>query len=300
MRVEFEENATPFFQNGGTGVSPVTRTNNNSLAFEWNRMYMKHKRLQKVLSNIHVDIDNLEIHSGDMKIFRNFLKMFHYLPQHKLIGRRIYHGIYDNTKLVAVLVWSNPLAPILEDRDRWIGSFGNTEWCKKWSNRIISNNVRFCVHNFIENRNNIASKCLKLSRELLVEDWKQKYGDDLLFYETFVDTEKYSGICYKADNWVCVGETKGSNFHGKIYGSGKFHTGLNGRVPVKGAPKVSIKKIFMRTVYNDRTTYKKLKKLGIDSFTFKKKIPLDKLSHDYVKMESGIDGWLGMLKKKYY
>ena len=35
--------------------------------------------------------------------------------------------------------------------------------------------------------------------------------------ETFVDTERYKGICYKADNWLHVGDTTGRGKGGKSH-----------------------------------------------------------------------------------
>ncbi|MCP4751817.1 MAG: DUF4338 domain-containing protein [Proteobacteria bacterium] len=32
-------------------------------------------------------------------------------------------------------------------------------------------------------------------------DWKHRYGSDVALAETFVDTTRYAGICYKAANW---------------------------------------------------------------------------------------------------
>ncbi|MCP4991019.1 MAG: DUF4338 domain-containing protein, partial [Colwellia sp.] len=41
--------------------------------------------------------------------------------------------------------------------------------------------------------------------------------------ETFVEQDKFHGTCYKATNWTCLGQTKGSakrgnthTYHGKI------------------------------------------------------------------------------------
>jgi hypothetical protein len=40
-------------------------------------------------------------------------------------------------------------------------------------------------------------------------DWEIVYNHPVLLLETFVDTERFQGTCYKADNWICVGKTTG-------------------------------------------------------------------------------------------
>jgi len=43
----------------------------------------------------------------------------------------------------------------------------------------------------------------------LPQDWKDRYGTDIAMAETFVDTTRYLGTCYKAANWLKIGQTKG-------------------------------------------------------------------------------------------
>ena len=40
-------------------------------------------------------------------------------------------------------------------------------------------------------------------------DWQAKYARSLHCLETFVDTSRYRGICYRAANWQLVGESNG-------------------------------------------------------------------------------------------
>jgi hypothetical protein len=43
----------------------------------------------------------------------------------------------------------------------------------------------------------------------LSTDWEQVYGHPIYFAETFVDTERFRGTCYRAANWVVLGKTTG-------------------------------------------------------------------------------------------
>jgi hypothetical protein len=41
------------------------------------------------------------------------------------------------------------------------------------------------------------------------KDWQQFYMHPIYFLETFVDTERFRGTCYKAANWIYLGKTTG-------------------------------------------------------------------------------------------
>ncbi len=38
----------------------------------------------------------------------------------------------------------------------------------------------------------------------LSRDWEQMYGHPVYFAESFVDTERFRGTCYRAANWVLL------------------------------------------------------------------------------------------------
>jgi hypothetical protein len=55
----------------------------------------------------------------------------------------------------------------------------------------------------------LASKALgKVSRQIQ-HDWLEAYGYAPVLLETFVDSSIYSGVCYRASNWMEIGITKG-------------------------------------------------------------------------------------------
>ena len=56
---------------------------------------------------------------------------------------------------------------------------------------------------------NLASRVLGLSLRSLRVDWLALHGHDLLLAETFVDPQRYRGICYRAANWLELGATQG-------------------------------------------------------------------------------------------
>jgi hypothetical protein len=40
-------------------------------------------------------------------------------------------------------------------------------------------------------------------------DWKQRYGEELLLVETYIEQQRFAGTCYRAANFIEVGQTQG-------------------------------------------------------------------------------------------
>jgi len=51
----------------------------------------------------------------------------------------------------------------------------------------------------------------------LSRDWLRYYGTEVAMVETFVDTTRYAGTCYKAANWIHLGQTKGRSRQDREY-----------------------------------------------------------------------------------
>jgi hypothetical protein len=93
----------------------------------------------------------------------------------------------------------------LAARDEWIG------WSKVDRSlrlNLIVNNTRFLIFPWVRVKN-LASKALSLAAKRIRCDWQARYGYSPVLLETFVDMEKYHGTCYKAANWVLLGQTAG-------------------------------------------------------------------------------------------
>ena len=50
---------------------------------------------------------------------------------------------------------------------------------------------------------------LGMAARRLPTDWEQRYAYRPVLLETFVEIARFAGTCYKAANWICVGNTKG-------------------------------------------------------------------------------------------
>ncbi len=90
-------------------------------------------------------------------------------------------------------------------RDEHIGW---TERMREQRLPLIVNNSRFLILNSVQVKN-LASHVLGLVSQRLSTDWLARYGVRPVLLETFVDTARYAGTCYRAANWVELGLTQG-------------------------------------------------------------------------------------------
>ena len=56
---------------------------------------------------------------------------------------------------------------------------------------------------------NLASHVLSQALSRLAKDWQSRYGLTPVLVETFVDCSRYRGTCYRAANWIHLGQTQG-------------------------------------------------------------------------------------------
>jgi hypothetical protein len=68
---------------------------------------------------------------------------------------------------------------------------------------------------------NLASKTLSLNLKRLARDWQDIHGHPVVLAETFVDSSRFAGTCYKAANWIYLGQTRGFGKSSNHY----FHHG---------------------------------------------------------------------------
>ncbi len=93
----------------------------------------------------------------------------------------------------------------LKDRDRWIGWDASTR--EQHLHRVIGMSrflIRPCVR-----CHNLASRVLGMALRRLASDFEMHYGYRPWLVESFVETAHYRGTCYRAANWVAVGQTQG-------------------------------------------------------------------------------------------
>ena len=144
-----------------------------------------------------------------------YMERFHYLGDCRLVGESLRYIATLDDELVALLGWASASLNN-EPRDRYIG------WDREAKSRALHqvvNNVRFLVLPWVQ-RPNLASRTLGANLRRLSADWEAVYGHRVLLAETFVDTSRFAGTCYRASNWRYLGETQGFSKRGSRY---SFH-----------------------------------------------------------------------------
>jgi len=121
-----------------------------------------------------------------------------------LVGRQIRYLVSSEYGWLGAFGFAAP-ALQLADRDRWIG--WNAEQRRRHLHGVVCLS-RFLIRSSVECRN-LASRLLSMSLERLVEDFQRRYHYRPWLVESFLDTSRFSGACYRAANWIRVGETKG-------------------------------------------------------------------------------------------
>jgi len=155
------------------------------------------------------DLLPLKIHlpegEEDLAAFKSYLDQFHYLGFGRTVGENMKYMVYSrNGSVVACLLFGSA-AWSCRDRDKHIG------WNKarrKEALHLLTNNTRFWIPQWVRTPN-LASHVLSRVMRRLCADWESRYGHHLLAVETFVDSSRFLGSCYKAANWIYVGRTSG-------------------------------------------------------------------------------------------
>lgn len=137
-------------------------------------------------------------------LFGYLLSEYHYLGYSRPVGEHLKYLVLAGPRPVACLGWSS--APRqLGLRDEFIG--GSPEQSRR-NLRLIAYNTRFLIVPWARIPH-LASQVLGRIARRISADWQKSYGHPVCLLESFVDTERFGGACYRAANWLCVGQSQG-------------------------------------------------------------------------------------------
>jgi hypothetical protein len=137
-------------------------------------------------------------------LFNSLLHEHHYLGYSRPVGEHLKFMVWAGERPVALFAWSS--APRhLGPRDRFLGWSAEARRCNI---RGVAYNTRYLVLPWVR-VDHLASHLLARMTRQLSDHWQQHYGHPVYFAETFVDTTRHKGTCYRAANWVCLGRTQG-------------------------------------------------------------------------------------------
>jgi hypothetical protein len=142
--------------------------------------------------------------SASARLWKQLIAAHHYLGYRPACGAQQRYLVRCTQGVLGALSFS-AAAWRLAARDRWIG----------WSDaarrvhlpQVVAND-RFLILPSVRVKN-LASRVLALAAMRLPENWQARYGYRPLLLETFVQSDRFAGTCYRAANWVAVGPTAG-------------------------------------------------------------------------------------------
>ncbi len=139
------------------------------------------------------------------RLFRELVGRYHYLGYKMPYGARLQYLVYvdrPRCDVVGCVQFSSP-AWWIKVRDQWIGWDDET---RKLRLQHVVNNSRFLVLARIDN---LASKMLSDVMRQLRGDWLGQYCVEPWLVETMVDRQRFQGGCYRAANFLEIGQTSG-------------------------------------------------------------------------------------------
>ena len=187
---------------------------------------------KRVVKNIEVDTTPISCNISDLEpvqvkmvrhtdlepLYDSLIDQYHYLGYVQIVGNHLKYMAFAGNTPVACIGWGSA-AWAVQSREEFIG------WTKPVKNKnlhFVMNNTRFLVLPWVTVKC-LASKVLSLNIKRISSDWIKIYHYPLYMLETFVEQNRFVGTCYKASNWIRVGETKGTSKkghkhlrHGKI------------------------------------------------------------------------------------
>lgn len=149
---------------------------------------------------------------SESRSWRFLIARYHYLGYAPIVGRSLKYFIHWGSQIVGAISWTSACWK-LASRDSFIGWDPAT---RQRNLQSIASNNRFLILPWIKVKN-LASHVLGLASREVPKDWERIYGIKLNLLESFVDPSRFKGTCYKAANWIYLGQSKGASKSGNSY-----------------------------------------------------------------------------------
>lgn len=138
------------------------------------------------------------------KLYNSLINEHHYLKYVYPIGENLKYIAMLEERPVACIGWTSP-PWYIGKRDRFIGWSAAV---RKKNLHLMAYQTRFLILPWVRVPH-LASFLLGLNARNISADWEKVYNHPVYYLETFVDKERFKGTCYKAANWIYLGDTTG-------------------------------------------------------------------------------------------
>lgn len=139
------------------------------------------------------------------RLWNEHVQRYHYLGHSPLPGAQLRYFVHSADGCLLALLGFGAAAWKTAPRDRFVG----------WSPAVrernlprVVNHARFLILPWGRLKN-LASHMLACVERQLPEDWEQRYRIRPVLLETFCEKPRFAGTCYRAANWIHVGQTQG-------------------------------------------------------------------------------------------
>lgn len=147
----------------------------------------------------------IESFDSELKqVFNDLIGREHPCRNSRIVGYQVKYLVKYKDFFIGAACFSSS-AFNLEVRDSWL------KWTKEQKhqhqNKVVCMS-RFLIRNQISCANLASHLLSKLVKQIQI-DFANRYQISPWILESFVDTENFAGTCYKAANWLCIGQSKG-------------------------------------------------------------------------------------------
>lgn len=132
--------------------------------------------------------------------WNRLVQQYHYLGHRVTVGKCMKFLVAAGERIVGAVSLAES-AWAVRARDRILEQLGIRR-------DEVANNSRFLILPNVKIKC-LASRVLALLANEGVREWERYYAIPLRCLETFVDSTRFEGTCYRAANWTKVGSTKG-------------------------------------------------------------------------------------------
>lgn len=139
------------------------------------------------------------------RLFKHLLTEYHYLGFSGTVGENMKYMVFDRQQRPLACLLFGSAAWKVAPRDEWIG------WkpsLRQANLPLVTNNMRFLILPWVTVPH-LASHVLANIARRIRSDWMKRYGHPVYLLETFVEQDRFRGTCYRAANWIRVGQTQG-------------------------------------------------------------------------------------------
>lgn len=147
----------------------------------------------------------LQARDARSRLWNEYVERYHYLGHTPLPGAQLRYFVQSADGCLLALLGFGAAAWKTAPRDRFIGWDAGTR--ERNLPRIV-NHARYLILPWVSLRN-LASHLLACVEHQLPSDWQQRYRIRPVLLETFCEIPRFAGTCYKAANWIHLGQTQG-------------------------------------------------------------------------------------------